>query len=242
MLRTDAILIYKDGISDEVLDILRVHKGEILRNRLNLWVQQWISLRSLPQSLESRGNHQASTLLQIINDIGFADAVRNQWLTWMVDDDNYPQGSIINSYNLLAVSRHRNPWRPEDHVYGIMQVFDIRLGGSTPEVIRLNNSVEELVDQLGVELLKKYPISSQLIIQSPDCPDNRIIESCCNPFKNDGEDIYDVDFKHLTRFLMSRIGFGVTLHAVGNYLRCRDKHEIQRGVDKGMLQRQEDNI
>ncbi|KAK8074099.1 hypothetical protein PG994_004998 [Apiospora phragmitis] len=83
-----------------------------------------------------------------------------------------------NPFSLLAASSRRNPYSEVDRVYGIMQVFDLRLGKSAPEILALEEkarkkigfTLEELELQLAEALLLKYPIFSQLVLQSPACP------------------------------------------------------------------------
>ncbi|KAM0231487.1 hypothetical protein ACHAP5_011045 [Fusarium lateritium] len=52
-----------------------------------------------------------------------------------------------------------------------MQVFGLQLGESAPDAIPGKTySLSELKDQLAAELLRLYPISSQLCIQDRSCP------------------------------------------------------------------------
>ena len=67
--------------------------------------------------------------------------------------------------NLLAASQYRetSPDRREDRIYGIMQVFDFRLGKSNPSADpNYHFTVAELEDELGKALLEKYPVMSQM--------------------------------------------------------------------------------
>lgn len=66
---------------------------------------------------------------------------------------------------LLTAAGNRTTRKEEDRVYGIMQVFDFRLGSSAPDVDEnYNFSLEELNDQLGAALLAKDPVMSQMYI------------------------------------------------------------------------------
>ncbi|OJJ03134.1 hypothetical protein ASPVEDRAFT_42645 [Aspergillus versicolor CBS 583.65] len=78
-------------------------------------------------------------------------------------------GPTENPFHLLACSTSRKTSREEDRVYGIMQVFDFRLGKSAPEETRINFTIQELRQQLEDALVAKYPVASQLVIQPSDC-------------------------------------------------------------------------
>ncbi|KAI4600082.1 hypothetical protein KJ359_001184 [Pestalotiopsis sp. 9143b] len=75
-----------------------------------------------------------------------------------------------NPLALLASSHNRECYHVDDRVRGIMQVFDLRLGESSPNAIPGKTySLPELEDELGNELLLKYPISSHMIVQDVNC-------------------------------------------------------------------------
>ncbi|KAL2856526.1 heterokaryon incompatibility protein-domain-containing protein [Aspergillus pseudoustus] len=84
--------------------------------------------------------------------------------------DRSSVGSAENPFHLLACSAARQTSREEDRVYGIMQVFDLRLGKSAVGETRTDFAVQELQYQLEEALLAKYPVASQLVIQPKDCP------------------------------------------------------------------------
>ncbi|KAI1735502.1 hypothetical protein F4680DRAFT_435469 [Xylaria scruposa] len=68
---------------------------------------------------------------------------------------------------LLAVAQQRQVGEKNihDRVYGIMQVFGFRLGKCRPGVsLSRVFSISDLEDELGQELLAKYPLISQLFI------------------------------------------------------------------------------
>jgi len=46
-----------------------------------------------------------------------------------------------------------------DRVYGIMHVFDLQLGNSAPGYEARQHTVDELTDQLGHAILRKFPIT-----------------------------------------------------------------------------------
>jgi hypothetical protein len=80
-----------------------------------------------------------------INEAGFLDGVKG------------------NPMGLLTASRHRQASREEDRVYGVMQVFDLKLGKAAPGADPLHKySLSELYDQLGAELMRQYSVLSQL--------------------------------------------------------------------------------
>jgi hypothetical protein len=66
---------------------------------------------------------------------------------------------------LLPVARFRVTTRPEDCVYGIMQIFNFKLGnarnGSAPSS---PYTLPELEDELGEALIQAYPLQSQCFI------------------------------------------------------------------------------
>lgn len=64
---------------------------------------------------------------------------------------------------LFVAAQYRRTTREEDRVYGIMQVFDFRLGKSRPGVDPKHVfKMPELEDELGKELLEREPIMSQM--------------------------------------------------------------------------------
>ncbi|KAF2729343.1 hypothetical protein EJ04DRAFT_580709 [Polyplosphaeria fusca] len=79
--------------------------------------------------------------------------------------------ATINAMAVYGAAMQRTSILPEDRVYGIQQIFDMRLGKSA-----LNHdlgrqfSLEELEDQLGVELMKMYPALSQFHIFTEPVP------------------------------------------------------------------------
>lgn len=59
-------------------------------------------------------------------------------------------------------SAHRRATKDTDYVYGIQQIFDVRLGKTTPDSDKREYSLSELEDQLGIFLLREYPVESQM--------------------------------------------------------------------------------
>lgn len=82
----------------------------------------------------------------------------------MVEGSGLAALAMENPMALYTVASNRVTSRPVDRVYGIMQVFDLRLGISAPHADKgASPKLPELELQLGQELLSKYPIMSQLL-------------------------------------------------------------------------------
>ncbi|TRX97934.1 hypothetical protein FHL15_001144 [Xylaria flabelliformis] len=91
-------------------------------------------------------------------------------------------GSIIKEKGLLVL-RSQNPMllysaagkrtatEDHDYIYGIQQIFDFRLGNSAEAAIQRVYNRYELQVQLGEQLLKKYPVESQMHIFSEPVKD-----------------------------------------------------------------------
>lgn len=108
-----------------------------------------------------------------IRAIGILDAARLEAQQFRIFENNdfQPSTPMGNPLALLASSHNRECSHVDDRVRGIMQVFDLRLGESSPNAIPGKAySLQELEDELGSELLLKYPISSHLIVQDMNCP------------------------------------------------------------------------
>jgi len=66
---------------------------------------------------------------------------------------------------LLPVARFRTTTRPEDRVYGIMQVFGFKLGGArNGSAASSSYTLAELEDELGEALIQAYPLQSQCFV------------------------------------------------------------------------------
>lgn len=146
----DAFLLGKDGQewcagleAGENADPLRLHNLVAILDILHGYTNDssgWPLLRSLNDRFDLRNKIQRLGVVGITHRVPTA---------------------------LLTVSHHRRvgPKNQEDHVYGIMQVFNLKLGKSDPACPPgAHFSIEELQDQLGTALLEKYPIMSQLFI------------------------------------------------------------------------------
>ncbi|KAJ9653653.1 hypothetical protein H2198_007204, partial [Neophaeococcomyces mojaviensis] len=68
-----------------------------------------------------------------------------------------------NPLILYTCAKTRSTLRPLDRIYGIMQIFDFRLGESAPDADTTKQwTLNELEIQLGQQLLEKFPVESQL--------------------------------------------------------------------------------
>ncbi|KAI1748946.1 hypothetical protein F4782DRAFT_515179 [Xylaria castorea] len=110
-----------------------------------------------------------------IEDIGFIEAGRlelEQYRYFETNGFTSDRASFMaNPFRLLVASHKRECWEETDRVRGIMQVFDLRLGESSPNAVPGKKySLPELEHQLAAELLRKYPVSSQLMVQASSCP------------------------------------------------------------------------
>ena len=68
----------------------------------------------------------------------------------------------MQELHVYITARSRRTTREEDRIYGIQQIFGLRLGNTTPSTTRKTFNFEQLDAQLGEELLLKYPIQSQM--------------------------------------------------------------------------------
>ena len=74
---------------------------------------------------------------------------------------------------LLKASRNRtvNPAYINDRVYGIMQIFDFKLGRAAPDCPPdVEYNLDDLEDQLGAALLSQSPIMSQMFFHTEPAP------------------------------------------------------------------------
>lgn len=145
-LRQDAFIVTKDastvGENDYGKNPLRLKDLIMSFDSVRNHMIENPDLCDIDKSLELRG---------LFEGFGFSD---------------FFQGSPLK---LLAAAQHRHtqPDRQNDRVYAIMQVFDLRLGKSNPSANQAHLfSLDELEDELGAALLKKYPVMSQMHIHA----------------------------------------------------------------------------
>lgn len=165
-----AMFIFRDGLSSQFLDISRDAGGNTQLFRLDMWIQAWNSIRSIVEYFPQYP--EATRLNDMICRLGFLDGARDQSLTFFLDDTEFPSGVMGNPFNLLVAAKYRttSPARQSDRVYGIMQVFDMRLGKAAPEATNDDFTLDELQVQLAASLVARYHLFSQLIVQHEECP------------------------------------------------------------------------
>lgn len=132
----------------------------------------WNIIYGIVERSHSMGHVELNGLKEDITKLGFLEATRGQNIQTHLQN----QPGRGNSLFLLTASYHRTV-RAEninDKIYGIMQVYDLKLGKSSPRhKAGTEYSLEDLEDQLGAEILAKFPIASQLVVQSGNCPSGK---------------------------------------------------------------------
>lgn len=164
-----AIFMFKDGLSPEFLNLCLNGEGEFKLFRLESFIGTWQMYRKICKDPGFKDCILAKELSNTITEIGFIDGLRDQHRRPILDDIEYPTSYMGNPLGLLVASKLRSTTREVDRVYGIMQVFGLRLGKSAPEATGKDFTLEELQVQLATEILIQYPIFSQLIVQDEDC-------------------------------------------------------------------------
>ena len=112
--------------------------------------------------------HGISDTLHAINyTLNANDELRNVdkycGLSAMIDQTGLLICLDRNLMGLLTAAGNRTTRQEEDRVYGIMQVFEFRLGSSAPGVEEHRKfTLEELNDQLGQALMEKDSVKSQM--------------------------------------------------------------------------------
>jgi hypothetical protein len=70
--------------------------------------------------------------------------------------------SLRNAVGTFILAQHRKAEREEDRIYGIQQIFNLRLGKTAPGRIGRVYSLGELEDEFAKQLLVTYPVQSQM--------------------------------------------------------------------------------
>ena len=144
----------------------------------SLWTLQEIFLSpeaviipsdALKDSMDLCPLHGLSGTLHAIKDaLDYNDELRNVdkycGLSAVIDETGLLVCLDKNLMGLLTAAGNRTTRREEDRVYGIMQVFEFRLGNSAPDAEHRSFSLEELNDQLGEALLERDPVMSQMYV------------------------------------------------------------------------------
>ncbi len=153
-------------------------RSGLLKDLVSRWNDIPSRLRRLERVEEFWGfkldQREFGALVAEIGSIGFLDAVRWEDQMFQIIEGNSRFDEILrvtaNPFMLLAASHRRECSEQTDRVRGIMQVFNLRLGESSPSAIPGKTySLSELEDELGSALLQMYPISSQLMKQDRSC-------------------------------------------------------------------------
>lgn len=127
----------------------------------------------IENTLESTGDSRCELLIKSLNRIGFLDSVYLQQEWHFAHVPAARKGAMGNPFSLLTASHLRQCSRDVDRVYGVMQIFDLQLGRSRPGMEQAHFSLEDLTFDLGAELIMRYPVASQLIVQHSGCPQNQ---------------------------------------------------------------------
>jgi hypothetical protein len=176
----DATLICKDGSYRDVFTRGGTSPRLGTLKDLSLrWNDIRYRLRTLRHIKENHGftvsQAELTALDSEIEDIGFLEAGRLEVEQFRFFENNRFTSAgdrrfMGNPFRLLVASHKRECWEETDRVRGIMQVFDLRLGEASPNAAPGETySLSELTDELAVELLVRYPVSSQLMVQAQYC-------------------------------------------------------------------------
>ena len=120
-------------------------------------------------------SHISQTLIAVKDALDFDENMRNLDLEYglgdAIDRTGLVDGCNKNLMGLLTAAGHRSTVHEEDRVYGIMQIFDLKLGSSSPNADENQSfSLEELNDQLGMALMQRDPVLSQMHIFTTSVP------------------------------------------------------------------------
>lgn len=117
-----------------------------------------------------------------------------------------------NPMALYHVAQYRHTRNDKDRIYGIQQIFALRLGGSAPGCYDLDPKVFnrfKLEDQLGAAIVQQYPVASQLhsFTEPTDKGTGwRINASSTVPKLDIKSNIWNLDFQARCRFSTQKVG------------------------------------
>lgn len=117
-----------------------------------------------------------------------------------------------NPMALYHVAQYRHTRNDKDRVYGIQQIFALRLGESVPGCHDLDPKVFNrfnLEDQLGAALVQQYPVASQLhnLTEPADRGSGwRINASSTVPKLDIKSNIWNLDFQARCNFSTQKVG------------------------------------
>lgn len=94
-------------------------------------------------------------------------SLEEQILRRIIERTGLESLSSYDPVGLYMQSKYRTTEYPSDRIYGIMQIFDLRLGKSAPHADPEGHwTLSELETQLGMALIEKYPLLSQLHVHN----------------------------------------------------------------------------
>lgn len=145
------------------------------------------------------------------------DSVLLKWLKYL--NDIY---FMLNQRGLLAlatrnpialynIAQYRKTTRDPDRVYGIQQIFDLRLGTSASGVTESRSKYFNrfiLEDQLGAAILVKYSVASQLHVFTEPVEEGRgwrVSGASTIPSLGIQRDIWGLEFEHRCHFSTEKI-------------------------------------
>lgn len=175
-----AILMYRDGTHRDLFAFqsdTHIRSGT-LKDFIYRWHAILLKLRYIRVGYTYQGvqvdMRRVNALEADINNLGLLEAMRlDAQIFKALEIPTASKSRALRMGNplaLLKASHQRQCYEITDRVRGIMQVFDLRLGESSPKAVPGKKySLPELEDQLGAELLRRFPISSQLMVQSRSC-------------------------------------------------------------------------
>ena len=91
----------------------------------------------------------------------------------MLEESGVAGLSTLHPLAVYAATAHRTTMKDEDRIYGIQQIFQLRLGTSSSQSLGSHMSREELEIQLGEQLLRYHPIMSQSHVFTKPAPRGR---------------------------------------------------------------------
>lgn len=92
------------------------------------------------------------------------DGERAQFLLNLIRESGLPSLNSTNAVVLYPIARFRRTRHPLDRVYGIMQIYGLRLGESAQPGVSF--TLDNLEDQLAVALNAKSPLYAQLLVHT----------------------------------------------------------------------------
>lgn len=153
-----AIFMWQDSI------LLLEAEDSMEAYSLKDWVADWAAVKARCDEDDLRSLEESKQLVREIDATGLFGGVRPEILTEDIDILIDLFKTLGSPFHLLSAASQRESKYDEDRVYGIMQIFDLRLGSSAPGETGKKFTTDQLEIQLASALLNKYPIFSQLVI------------------------------------------------------------------------------